>query len=148
MLTKIMVMLFAFGFVLDGAYASCPSKCFFLFYAFQFNWKFILRNLLEAPVCDASTFKIGQADPSAAASTIVYYQEQEIASSGFVYGGPIGQAYTNENCCLKCTQTSGCVSWILEDDQANLAGAIKGCYLLGQVQSNLKPIAKYNAGNL
>ncbi len=31
MLTKIMVMLFAFGFVLDGAYAACTSKWFFYF---------------------------------------------------------------------------------------------------------------------
>ena len=120
----------------------------FLFYALIFNWKLILRNLLKVPVCDASTFKIGHADTSAAGSTIVYFQEQEIASSGFAYGGPLGQEYTNENCCLKCTQTSGCVSWILEDDQANLAGAIQGCYLLASPQSNFRAIAKYNAGNL
>ncbi len=101
-----------------------------------------LRNLLKAPVCDASTFKIGQADFNAV--LLLYYQEQQTEPSEYAYGGQFGQAYTNENCCLKCTQTPGCVSWSIYDDQM----AIQRCFLLAGPQSNFEEAYGYNGGNI
>ncbi len=116
----------------------------FLFYAFIFNWKWFLRNLLKAPVCDASTFKIGQVDTAAAGSTLLFFTEQIISSAS--YGGIFGQAYTNENCCLRCTQTPGCVSWVLQDNPAD--ASLLGCYLLSSRQSNFKVMIGMNSGNI
>ncbi len=59
-------------------------------------------------------------------------------------GNPLGKAYTNENCCLKCSQTSGCVSWLLE----TYPGGQMACFLLPSRQLNFVTTPGINSGNL
>ncbi len=67
-----------------------------------------------------------------------------LATYADLFGSPLGQAYTNENCCLKCSQTPGCVSWFLE----TLFGGQMACSLSSSRQSNFDTIPGYNGGNL
>ncbi len=99
-----------------------------------------------APICDPTTVNTNALDRST--TNIVYYQEQRIALSSFIYGGPFNQTYNPKNCCLKCTQTPGCKSWILEHDNANLAGEIYGCYLFKAFQETLTANVAYDSGNI
>jgi hypothetical protein len=84
-------------------------------------------------------------DTGAFDKILAYYRETPVSNSQSTYGGPFGQAYTNKNCCLKCTQTVGCVSWILEN---NPAAIDRACVLLSSPQTNFEVMFNFNGGNV